>query len=211
MNLTELRERTRRLSGIRSTDLLTDADLDATLNEVYREIAGVVDWPFLYLDASVVTVAGEPRVAVPAARKITSVYVSSPVEAALAQVTPEQLDTLPSEDEGEPSVFAVVATAGVPELHLWPTPDTVYTVSLRGYADVVDLTAGDEPVWAAEFHPLVAFAAAARLLAEEGDDSGRMGMYGQEVTSALSRMRSRYMQAASQRGFQMGGRSRKWS
>ncbi len=47
MNLSDLRARVRSLTGIPSTSILTDAMLDAYINEAYRDVATAYDWPWL--------------------------------------------------------------------------------------------------------------------------------------------------------------------
>lgn len=207
MNLSELRTRVRRLTGIRDTDYLSDAEVDATVNEVYRELAGADDWPFLMRTHEVATVAGTAEYALPATfRRFTSANIVGSERRALDQRPAIELDALDTVDDDEPEWFAQVADASGQRILLWPTPDAVYTVTLRGYVEVDDLSAGTSPVWSEEFHPLIAYGAAARLLAEEGDDSGRAERYEAELRDALGRMMQRYTSVMDRRSFVMGGR-----
>jgi hypothetical protein len=48
MNLTQIIQRARELSGIRSTALKSDAAFATLVDEAYLELAGVANWPFLY-------------------------------------------------------------------------------------------------------------------------------------------------------------------
>lgn len=205
MTLTELRARVRRLTGIRMTTLLSDTDIDQVLNEVYAQLLGVTDWPFLYTTGQVATVAGQANVAIPAPLRTVSsvVVVGTDVHERLTQVTVDTIDDAEDTEDGVPTVYAQVSPTTI---ILHPTPDAAYTVEYRGHEAKPALTAGDAPVFADEFHPAVAYGAAARILAEEGDDSGRIEAYNGEVSIALSTMDQRYSRIHDRGSFQMGGR-----
>lgn len=205
MNLEQLRDRVRRLTGVRLVELLPDADLDALLNEAYREVAGYRQWPFLRADLELTATPGSPGVEVPTQfRHITGVVL--PGGSRLRQVTLAELDEL-SYETGEPALYA---RADQSNLHLWPAPESPTTLLVRLQRQPPDLVADtDSPEFDTEFHPTLAYMAAARVLAEEGDDSGRAQMYAEEVGGFLARMEDRYLAAQDAGMFVMGGGGRR--
>lgn len=208
MQLPDLRTRVRRLTGINDAVYLPDSEIDATINDVYRELAGFRDWTFLFREQSIAVSDGTDRYALPNYRNFQAVTLDGANDHhSLHEVTPPELAELDPDQDGAPVVFARVSDAnGADEIWLWPMPDETFTVTVQGFVEVDDLTGTDEPVWAKEFHGMVAYAAAGRLLAEEGDDSGRFERYEAEARDALSRMEQRYLRSMTQGLFQMGGR-----
>lgn len=208
MNLAGLRERTRELSGIRTEELAPDGRLDAMLDEAHRELCGQADWPFLYTEAGVVADAGVATVELPVElRRITAVSWDG---GRLRSVVVSDIDQLGGQD-GDPQVWARVDAE---RLLLWPTPERQGSVAVRGYRHPPRLAAdNDTPAFETEFHMALAYAAASRLLVQEGDDSGRADFYLQEWGDAAQSMRIRYLRADDTSPFQRGGRidrRRRW-
>jgi hypothetical protein len=52
------------------------------------------------------------------------------------------------------------------------------------------------PVFNEQFHPMLSYRAASRMLAEEGDDSGRAEFYQQEANVFFARMQQFYTRTA---------------
>lgn len=210
MDRSELIARTRRLAGVRMEALWPHRAVAEEVNDAYRETLALADWPFLYVDATVTTVAGTPQVGLPTTmREVTGLRIDG--ERRLREVTIEELDRLPDPGEDEPQAYAKV---DLDTVRLWPTPDKAYTVSVRGWQQGAALaTDVDKPLFDAEFHPVVAYAAAIRILQQEGDDTGRLQHYQQEAGSILARMQKRYLESHDDGMFQMGGRrdrARRW-
>lgn len=201
MDLSQLRTRVRRLSGVRLTELLPDADLDELLNEAYRELMGLRQWPFLRreLDLTVAKGDREVEVATPM-RHIEGVALSNGRR--LRQVTVHDLDRLVDRDD----VPEVYARRDERTLTLWPTPAEQVQVRVWAQESPADMTAtSDVPVFEPEFHAALAYMTAARVLAEEGDDSGRASMYAEEASAFIGRMEDRYLAAQDAGVFVMGG------
>ena len=201
MNLGELRTRVRRLSGVRLEELLPDTDLDALLNEAYRELMGLAQWPFLRAELSETLPAGTATLDVPTPlRHIEGVTLGNGRR--LRQVTLHDLDTL-VERQDVPELYARESER---RLRFWPTPETAEQVLVRAQESPADLgSVSDEPVFEPEFHAALAYMAAARVLAEEGDDSGRAQMYADEASSFIERMKDRYLAVQDAGSFVMGG------
>lgn len=205
MNLGTMRSKTRRLSGLRMEALLSDADLDGALNESYRELAGLYSWPFLRFEETVTLAAGEAVVALPFEMRVIG-SVSLP-GSRLRQVTVDELDRL---DDGEPGAPSVFCRLDDRRLRLWPVPEASTSVTVRGQLRVSELEAeNDAPVFEPEFHTVVVYRTAARLLAEEGDDSGRTAAYLGEAQAAIARMLEHYMGSGDTASFVMGGNGRR--
>jgi hypothetical protein len=204
VDLAGYRARVRRLTGLRLESLLTDADLDATVNETYAELAGMYPWPQFHFEDSEPVTAGDARVTLPAAvRSLSSVVLDGE---RLRQTTRDELDRLDDED-GLPFAYAMVSER---ELVLYPTPDEDGTLELRGQRIANRLQHDkDVPLFEVEFHPVIAWVAAARLLAEEGDDSGRREAYASEAAELLGRMRERYLTSDDGGLFVLGGAGRR--
>lgn len=191
MNLTDLVARTRSLSGIRLESLRSDEQIEQVVNESYQEILGLYPWPFLK-GSQTVAVAAETRTfTIPS----TFRYISSLVltmgdkTVRLKQTTVDLLDEWP-DDEAEPEYYARVDDRTV---RLWPAPSDNVSVEVKGQLEFAPLRANDEPEFAEQFHPVVAYRAAIRLLQEEGDDSGRSESYQFDAASYFQRMEKFYM------------------
>lgn len=203
MNLAALRRRTRRLSGMHSPDLLPDADLDDLVNEVYLDALSVEDWPFLRDEQTVPLVAGTSTYTLtPPLRTVASALVGG--ERLWPTVTTE-MEREPAGRDGEPVAYARTKPD---ELVVYPTPDAPGTISLVGQKAPTPLEADtDEPGFDSDFHVLLAYEAAARLLIEEGDDSGRVEGYQRESGAKMESMRTRYLRSHDAGLFVMGGRA----
>lgn len=204
MNLEDLRRRSRELAGIRQTELAPDPRVTDLINESYRELAAAETWPWLYIDVPTVSVAvGQSEVSLPIEfRLIEGVLFGSK---RLRNVTVTDLDLADIERTGDP--FAYARLAG-DRLLIAPAPDAAGTLRVRGYRTVPRLvSAADVPLFDEEFHHVLAYAAAVRLLGEEGDDSGRVDQYAELTRGIADDMRSRYVQSHEKTTFGLGSRS----
>ena len=192
MNLADLVARTRSLSGIRLESLRTDEQIEQVINESYQEVLGLQPWPFLRGNSTVAMSAEATTLTLPSTfRYLTGVVLTMEGEEyRLRQTTIDQLDEWDSDEVGEPTYYARETDR---QLRVWPAPEAAASVLVRGQLDFEPLTSGDSPVFAEQFHPVVAYRAATRLLQEEGDDSGRSESYQFDAASYLSRMEKFYL------------------
>lgn len=183
MNRAELRERVRVLSGVLMDTLMSDPEADAFVNQAYLTVCGLAEWSFLYGTQG--HLAAET---VPALGRVQDVLHDGRT---LQRRSLVDLDRFPpSRRQGAPWAWA---PQGDSEVRIFPAP-TAGTVTVRGWTTPAPLASDtDEPVFAVEFHDVVAYEAAASVLEAEGDDSGRTERYRGEVQSFLDRMARRYL------------------
>lgn len=207
MNRAELRERARVLSGIVLPTVWSDADFDLWIDEAYAEFCTVEDWPWMGSTAIVGTIAGQDEYPLPASiRRVRSVFVTGADEKRRLEPSSQlDHDGRPVQD-GLP-FFYHVDDAG--NLVLWPTPDRVEQVMVRGrlIPALADDTAS--PAFDVEFHPGVAYLVAVKALQAEGDDSTRPQVYADEVLSTVERMRAEYLADHDDGLFRLGQRQRR--
>jgi hypothetical protein len=191
VNLSELVARTRSLSGIRLESLRSDEQIEQVINESYQEILGLYPWPFLKGSATVAMAAEAKTFTIPSTfRWLTSIVLTmGDKNIRLKQTTLDLIDEWP-DDVAEPEFYARVNDRTV---RVWPAPSDVATVNVKGQLEFAPLRSNDEPEFAEQFHPVVAYRAAIRLLQEEGDDSGRSEAYQFDAASYFQRMEKFYM------------------
>ena len=195
--------RVRRLTGIRLEEIASDDDILALLNEAYLELCGVQEWPFLREQAEEQPVGDEVELPWPVQKFTSVLWSDADGTRRLSQVTIEEVERLEL-DPGRPRAYAV---KDVDTLVLSPAPEGAGTVQFRGVRQASPMANGnDSPLFNEEFHVGLCYAAAARMLAEEGDDSGRAEQYVGEAQGVLSRMVQRYVVTHDTASFQMGSR-----
>ena len=192
MNLSDLVARTRSLSGIRLESLRSDEQIEQVVNESYQEILGLYPWPFLKGSATLALAAESTSFTVPVTfRYMTGVVMElGDTQRRLSQITLDQMDEWDADEVGETLYYARVTDR---EIRVWPAPEAAATLTVRGQLEFDPLGQNDEPDFAEQFHPLIAYRAAVRLLQEEGDDSGRSESYQFDAASYLQRMEKFYM------------------
>lgn len=210
MDRSDLIARVRKLSGANMEALWSHRAVGQEVNEAYQEVLGLEDWPFLYAEATVAVSAGASAITLPTAmRNITSLRLDG--EDRLRQSTVAELDRLEDPGPGQPAAYARIDNATV---RLWPTPGQAYTISVRGWEAPAPLERDtDQPVFDVEFRPIIAYAAAIKILDQEEDDSGRSERYQRDAGALLQRMRDRYVESHDTGIVQMGGRRsrpRRW-
>jgi hypothetical protein len=211
MNLSALRDRARALSGIRLQTLRSDEQIDAVINEAYHELIGLAQWPFLRSTAQISLPAGSDSFESPVGfSEVTGISFSanSGESVRLQSTTVDELDRL-ADESGEPFIYARVDDRN---FVVWPSPNTSVALTIRGKSTVPSLSSdGDSPVFDEQFHPILSYRAAARMLAEEGDDSGRTEFYQSEANVFFTRMQQFYLRSGDVGVFVMGGRRRRYA
>lgn len=203
MNVQQITERIRRLTGILMDDILSDDQILQMVNESYVELMGLADWPFLYVESSVPIVDGVFET-VPIFRAVQSVIAG---DKRLRETTLNDIERYYDEPDDEPFAYARIDSN---RYRVWPAPGSAMQATVRGIqTPTILFDSSDEPVFDSEFHVSLAYSAASRALAEESDDSGRAQMYMQEAGGILDRMRIRYLTSHDRGVFRIGGKNTK--
>jgi hypothetical protein len=209
VNLSSIRDRVRALSGIKLQTLRSDEQIDIVINESYQESLGMMAWPFLRASEQVLLVEGNDSFSTPTAfSEVSSVSFSDNFGHAvrMSPTTVDEIDRLDSE-EGEPIYYARVNDR---DFVVWPTPNKNVTLTLKGKKKEENLQSdSSSPVYDEQFHPMLAYRTAAKILAEEGDDSGRSELYQAEANVLFLRMQQYYIRSGDVGMFVMGGRRRR--
>ena len=213
MNLSDLRARVRALTGIPSTSILSDAILDAYINEAYRDVATAYDWPWITNTWTFTGAGYDPAVGVqlstsnPVVRenRVLQVYVDSPSEKRV--LTRRSRWTV---NEQDPPVYS-----GTPDeyvfrngyIFLAPYPSYAETYKVDYLEPTPSLSLGtDEPLFDDEFHVALAYGAAVRALIAEGDDTERRNYYRAQFLEIVEQMREEYLAYRDKSTLRLGGR-----
>jgi hypothetical protein len=145
MNLSDIREKVRAITDLDTTDL-PNALLDMYAKDGFeRMIALERRWPFYQKSYSLSTVANQREYAVSSigtgdVQEITSVVDTTNGGQRLTLIAHEDAEAVwngSSDLTGRPLHFSLWEG----NLHLWPKPNAVYALSLRGFRKSVDWTA----------------------------------------------------------------------
>lgn len=145
MNLSDIRSKVRSITDMDTTDLPNDV-LDMYIKDGYqRMIALERRWPFFQKSYSLSTVANQSDYAISSIgtgdlREITSVVDTTAGGLRLTLVAHEDAEAVwgsSSDTAGRPLHFSFWES----KIYIWPKPNAVYTLSLRGYRKPVDWTA----------------------------------------------------------------------
>jgi hypothetical protein len=210
VNLGTLRDRTRSLSGIRLQNIRSDEAINDVLNESYQEVVGLSAWPFLRGAETVSVAKSQDSFEAPIGfSEVISVTYEDDLgnTTRLRQTTIDEIDRLDSDAEGQPSFYARINDR---TFQLWPAPEKPLVFSIRGKSTAPALrNESDQPLFDEQFHVILAYRAASKMLAEEGDDSGRSELYQNEASLIFSRMQQFYNRSSDVGMFVMGGRRRR--
>ncbi len=185
--------RTRRLADVNFTDLWSATEVADVVNDAYLTIAGSAPWSFLMAEDTIATVDGTSDYSLPAVvETATALWIDDTTGRLLRRRAVEQFAWASDarSADAEPWGWGMVDDDTV---RLFPTPDAVYTVNVRGWKLPAVLGASDEPVWASAHHVAVAYEAARMILETEGDDSGRAERHLSTLQWHLGRMAARYL------------------
>lgn len=207
MNLYDLVERARSLSGIRLQSIRSDNEVEEAINEAYQEILGMHPWPFLRGEETLALNAGTETVALPTQfRFVTAVVTTQGSEQRRLEAA--TLDELDRKDL-EPGIPTLYARPDETTLKFWRVPTQDYVLTVRGQVQLPQISGSVEPVFADQYHPAIAYRAAARMLIEEGDDSGRSQAYQLEASEYVRRMEKHYLGTGDIATIRMGSRGRR--
>lgn len=205
MNLRELRARVEELVGLADAHDGTDpGEIDGLLNEAYHEVAGLYDWTWLRQDQTVAVVDGTTTYDL-TAPVVYAEQVRLSTGGTLEPMSGYELDAIHDEDRRPDGKPARYCWRDPDTLEVYPTPDGAYTLTVRGIVTVTSLSAeSDEPIFAEEFHPALAYMAAASLT--NAVDKEQSGRHGARADAIVQRMWRRYQVDHDRTPMVMGGR-----
>lgn len=186
--------RTRRLADVNFADLWSDVEVESIVNEAYLGLCAAAPWSFMAAEGTIAATVGTADYSLPAAVGVASdLWIAAPTRRRLRERPVEQFawSSTDRAAQAEPWGWGMVDHDTV---RLFPTPDTSYTVQVRGWKLPAELSTGTaEPTFEDAHHVAVAYEAARLILEAEGDDSGRAQQYLATVAWHLSRMAERYL------------------
>lgn len=202
MTLAELRTYVRDLTGVYSTDLLSDSLLDRWLNESYSEINRADDWPWLTDIASgtlsstgttITLTNSSGRIKEVALTYPNSVLIQLPSRRALVQTV-----------MGDDQYFYDCDASGNIVISKAFGESMTYKVNFLKNAPVLQSsgTASEIP---AAFEGILAYRTAVKVLRSQADDSGRADYYLQEYASILEDMNTQLITDDDLGPIQIGG------
>lgn len=211
MNRSDLRTRVRTLTNIYSTALLSDAQINTVLEEVHYEICGSSQWPFLQNSTTLSVVAGDATYTLPAGTREVLLVSSKDLN-----TTPRQLNAVSTFDadtipDNYPSSWPLYYTVEGSTLTLYPEPFTNETLTVRylEQAEAFD-SDGDVPPFDVEYHPVYAYAAAARILAERAAPQTKVRSMLELAALYVERMRRFYLTSSDHASVSIGKRRWRW-
>lgn len=167
------------------------------LNEVYREVHGMMRWPFLEAqDSSLVTVTGTNSYTLPMAnwRNLDAVRIQISAFQQfnnLSYLGMQDFRDLEHVDRDVTTPFYWTFYAN--QLHFFPVPDGTYTVVIDYIIEPPDLAAaGDVPVLPLPYHDILVWGAVESLCFRERDWLGR-DFAQQKKEALLKRMSEEYL------------------
>ncbi len=199
----------RTLTEKTATDIYADADFIKQINRVNGEIWRRARWPWTYATTTITLVADTSTYALPSgSRWVDTVRELDSTRNVLLRGRSDEPDDWPTRS-GTPYEYRVSynGTSGLNELVVWPTPAVAGSLKVSYVKAPTTLTSSDTPAFPAEFHDALAFGAAARILTEEVDISGRIQQYQAEYQALVEDMRKNSLRP-NIRPFVIGSRRR---
>lgn len=183
MTLTELKNYVRDLTGVYSTDLLSDALLERWLAEAYSELNQSDDWPWMVLEASGTLTAGATTITLAtSAGRVKELAVTYP-NSVIEQVVPRRglIQTV----DGDDGYFYDLNSSGNIVLSKAFTENVTYKVVYIKTSPTLQ-SAGKASEIPAEYEGILAYRTASKVLRSQADDTDRSDFYLQEYASMLA-------------------------
>ena len=209
MNLSQLRTQTRSLTGIQSTDILSNTELDIYINEAYSEICRAHDWPFLINKDTINITSGTDTYALPAS--ITGPNIASVVilsnDNNRRQLNMRSRVSMDRTSGPLPISKPVEYFWDGAYIGFWPVPNASETVTIRYYSMPSILSdANPTPIIPDEYTNAIAYGAARRILMKEADDTQRGKGYEDYFLQLIEDMRKDILTERDRGIFRLGGR-----
>lgn len=212
MNLGELRTYVRDLTGVYSTDLVSDSLLNRWINEAYFELARDRDWPWL---------TGTLMLpAIPQSSPILYVFETpATIRGVWFKKNANQIVPIPQRphlrdiEANSPMYYAMESTTFM-NVTPWQMISIGPTIKESGWILIdaavlpAELTSDTQsPMFASQFHSILAYRAAIKLLTSQADDTPRAQAYAVELQALFEGMERLYLGAHDASPIQLGGDS----
>lgn len=204
--VSDLRSRVRSLSGIASTAVLSDADLDAFLSEAQTSIALTADFPFLVHTVTQVVPAGSDTVSVSLPRtshRVLDAYARYVTNEKPWQLHERSAPFIAEDADGHTTEFSWADLSS--ELSFWPAPSKDIEVTVRFVLSVPQISVDADIVIPDQFVHAVSYLAAANILSREADESGRAQEFSSIALATTQQMR-KVLLTSSRGSVVIGGR-----
>ncbi len=207
MNRADLRTFVRNVTNIRSTGLLSDAEINEALSDALAAVCSAYPWSFLRATTTVSVVANDATYTLPSdARDV--LLVSNRTDTRMARVLKavDLVDAATIVDRnGTPKVYSM--TEQPITLTLYPTPEEAETLTVVYRTSNPTLaTDTDVPPFDAEFHKVVAYSASLTLLVDRGAGEAKLGKVSNKYSELFDRMLARYVPRTDQSRVTFRGR-----
>lgn len=186
------------------TTMMSDADVNAIIDQATLDISTRFNWPFLAETADIAFVADQQEYDLPANfHRLVAANVQGSTKR-LVEVAPEEYWSAYGEEpaEGDPNFFLLWGN----EILVTPVP-TASTggLRLRYYRTTTLMTADDDtPEWAPEFHMIVADYVCRHLWHRE-EDFSKAKVYDERYLDGIERMARFYLARAVDSPLIIGG------
>jgi hypothetical protein len=202
MTLVELRAYVRDLTGVYSTDLLSDALLDRWLKEAYSELNRADDWPWLTEIATGTLAIGATSISLTnSSGRIKEFSVTYP-NSLLIQIPSRR--GLVQTVEGDDEYFYDCDNSGNIVLSKAFGETMTYKVNFIKNAPAISPT-GDATNIPSEYAGILAYRTSAKVLRSQADDTNRADYYLQEYASMLEDLRTQLIVDEDLGPIQIGG------
>lgn len=190
-SLAQLRRFTRDLTGVYD-DSISDAMIDALINDAYNELANVRDWDWLEVNVEVPTPAftgGRHTIALAnGTRRVLESYIVGEDGSVREMI---QVPHLADVTEWDNNIKYDVTVDGV--LTFGPEQESTTSVRVRYLsANVALATGSDQPVFLGQFRKMLSYRAATKVLSMLRPDDARTAIYAAEYESMFAGMVALY-------------------
>lgn len=178
-----------------------EATINSVLNEKTDGLAMPFFFPHLDIESDVATVAGTNIVTIPSlvyvAQKVLNLDAPARSDKRIDVVEQDWIDSQDWEYTYRPKYASQFGT----KLYLWPTPDVVYDLRVRGRRLPTPMDDDlDEPELPRDWHPIIAKLAASEMHFALGEDERAMAIKNEALGEISARQEVRTMQRRGQEG-----------
>lgn len=196
MNLTEYITDIRELTGVYMKDVVTDRIITRFVNEAQVAVLKAESWPFNEVIKYIDLPAGAQMIPTQTGvYRVNELVVQVGDRVRRALPTPSNLSrsarrqSLRSAYSTQP-MYDVQAGA----IEVWPPLDSDSIIGVRYVPPTIPLTSGTHiPTIPVDYHPMLSYRAATKVLNLMGDESDRLTFFAQEYSAYYDDMYSEYM------------------